>query len=469
MRIKWTIFGVSVFWFAIVGLLQSCAGIIPPNGGPKDSLPPRLIMALPKDSALDVKTQKIILTFDEFVEIKDIAQNVLVSPNPSKSPLIDYKLRTITVKLRDSLEKNTTYSINFGNSIRDINEGNVFSAFTYTFSTGNQLADGSFSGKVILAETGKVDSTLIVVLHRNLHDSAIYKSAPRYITRLDGKGRFSFKHLAIGEYKAFVLPNDYSKKYDDSTKFFGFLDTSIIVSNSTEPALFYAYQQDKPKEKAAPKTDGQENTKANKEDKRLKYMSSIENNSQDLLGNIQLVFNRKLTQFDSSQLVLCDTFYNPMAANVTLDTGRTTVTLRYPWKEASAFKLLVQKEIGKDSNGIGLNKTDTLPFNTKNESDYGSIKLRFFRLKQQLHPVLQLVVADKIEFSEPLNGTVFSKKLFKPGDYIIRILYDDNQNGHWDPGNYKKRQQPEKVVDNNWKLNIKANWDNESDITLADE
>ena len=82
------------------------------------------------------------------------------------------------------------------------------------------------------------------------------------------------------------------------------------------------------------------------------------------------------------------------------------------------------------------------------------------------HPVLQILSNDKLEESVPLNELVFKRKLFKPGDYIVRILYDDNQNGIWDPGNYKNQLQPEIVLDRNWKVNVKANWDNETDIHL---
>ncbi len=450
-------------------LLTSCAGIIPPNGGPKDTIPPRLVMALPLDSATNVKGQKLVLTFDEFVEVKDVSQNVLVSPYPIKSPIIEANLRKVTVKLRDSLQPNTTYSINFGNSIRDINEGNMYKNFTYVFSTGARLATGQFAGKVIMAETGKVDSTLLVVLHRNLNDTAIYKSDPRYIAKIDGKGGFTFNFIETGKYNAFVVPNEYSKKYDDSTKVFAFLDSAITIDNETEPAVFYAYQEEKKKEKAKrSSSSGSSKEDTKKEDKYLKYATSLEGGrSQDLLNKLKITFSKPLQYFDSSKVALYDTFYNPITnAEIKLDTGKTFATINYKWKEGNAFYLIIPKDVAKDTSGNVLKKGDTLTFYTKNESEYGSVKIKFLNLDLKLHPVLQIISGDKIEESVPLTATVFYRKLYKPSDYVVRILYDANQNGVWDAGNYKNRKQPEVVLDKDWKLNVKANWDNETEIKL---
>jgi len=451
-------------------LLTSCAGIIPPSGGPRDTIPPKLVMSIPHDSAKNVKSQKLVLTFDEFVELKEVSQNVIFSPNPKKTPLVEYKLKNITIKLRDSLEPNTTYSINFGNGIKDINEGNILKDFTYLFSTGNKIANGTFSGKAILAETGRTDSTLIVILHKNLNDTAIYKSSPRYIAKIDGKGNFIFRNIEVGSYNAFVLPNDYTKRYDDSTKLFGFMDSIVVFSDATPKNTFYVYQEEKIKEK--PRTNNSSNNNKNgkeekKEDKKLKYSSNLEGISQDLLGNLQINFNRKLKSFDSTKITLCDTFYNPLSeAKFSLDTGNTFIKISYPWREAQHFRLVMQKEVVYDTNGTALTKGDTLKFITRNESDYGSLRLKFMGLDLSKHPVLQILSNDRITESVPLTGDVLKRKLFRPGDYTIRILLDQNQNGIWDAGNYKKKLQPEIVLDKNWKLNIKGNWDNETDVKL---
>ena len=178
--------------------------MIPPSGGPKDSLPPRLVIANPKDSATNVKTKNILLTFDEFVSLQN-TENIIYAPVPKSLPQVDYKLRNITVRFRDSLEENTTYSIDFGNSIIDVNESNVAKNFRYVFSTGPAIDFNTYEGKVLVAETGKVDSTLIVVLHKNTSDSAIEKLSPRFFTRIDGKGAFKFNNLPAGTFAAYVV------------------------------------------------------------------------------------------------------------------------------------------------------------------------------------------------------------------------------------------------------------------------
>src|SRR5215471_11697331 len=128
-----------------------CANIIPPTGGPKDSLPPILVSAAPKDSTTNFNAHKVVLTFDEYVDLDQrLTEEFIVSPNPENTPLVENKLRTVTIKLKDSLKPNTTYSLDFGNSLKDVNEGNVLKNFTYVFSTGNNIDDGTMSGKVMI-------------------------------------------------------------------------------------------------------------------------------------------------------------------------------------------------------------------------------------------------------------------------------------------------------------------------------
>ncbi|HET9432089.1 MAG TPA: Ig-like domain-containing protein, partial [Chitinophagaceae bacterium] len=150
-----------------------CANIVPPSGGPKDSLPPLLRKAEPGDSTLNFTGTRLSFTFDEYVEIQNIQQELLVSPTPRNTPVVNWRLNTVTVRLRDSLEPNTTYTLNFGNAIKDLNEGNVLKDFSYTFSTGSYLDSLKLRGNVVLAETGKTDTTMIVMLHSNGADSAV--------------------------------------------------------------------------------------------------------------------------------------------------------------------------------------------------------------------------------------------------------------------------------------------------------
>ena len=119
-----------------------------------------------------------------------------------------YKLNTVTVKLKDTLEPNTTYILNFGECHQRCQRRKCDEKFTYIFSTGPYIDSLEFSGKVMLAETGKIDTTLIVMLHTNADDSAVVKERPRYITKLDGKGNFIFKNLPPGTFYLYALKDE---------------------------------------------------------------------------------------------------------------------------------------------------------------------------------------------------------------------------------------------------------------------
>jgi hypothetical protein len=448
-------------------LLSSCANIVPPTGGPRDSLPPRLVMAIPKDSATNVTGNKINLTFNEFVEIQSAQEQVIVSPYPKNAPVIDYKFRNVTVKLRDTLEPNTTYSINFGDAIKDVNEGNIVKGFTYVFSTGSVIDSSTFSGKVQIAQTGKIDTTLIVVLHRNGDDSAVAKERPRYITRLDGKGNFIFRNLPTGTFYAYVVPNEYSKKYDDTTKLFAFLDQPVNVNASTKAVTFYAFALEDKKPAAATATS-KSNEPKNAE-KKIIISSNLDNNRQDLLGDLVLTFNRPLKKFDSAGFQLTDTnFVGVGKPQFQLDSTNTKLTLKYPWQQDKPLRLVIQNDAVTDTTGLILPKKDTLEFVTKREADYGSVRLRFANLDTAAHPVLLLLKEDRIVEASPITQRDWTRKLFLPGEYDIRILYDTNKNGKWDTGYFfGKHLQPEIVSDLKLKLVVRANWDNEKDINLS--
>ena len=200
---------VSSFLFAglikLMTMGSGCATIVPPEGGPRDTLPPVITEARPLDSNVNFTGNRITFTFDEFVRLDNIMQNLLVSPIPRVQPTVTSRLNTVTIRLRDSLEANTTYSLNFGNSIVDVNENNPLSNYTYVFSTGPALDSLRFSGKVLLAETGEIDSTLIVMLHRSPDDSAVINERPRYMAKLNGTGNFTFRNLPPGTFYVYAL------------------------------------------------------------------------------------------------------------------------------------------------------------------------------------------------------------------------------------------------------------------------
>lgn len=447
-----------------------CANIIPPTGGPKDTLPPVLMSALPKDSAVNIKNSKITLTFDEYVQLdNDVNSMLTVSPNPDQMPLIEARLRTVTIKLRDSLKPNTTYAINFGKALKDVNEGNPYKNFTYVFSTGSTIDDGSITGNVKIAETGQADSTLIVVLHRNLNDTAVRTVKPDYFTRLDSAGNFKFSFLPHEKFNVFVLPDDYSKKYDDSTKTFAFYNETVEASTNPQPIKMYAYQEVKSKEKPSSAAATQPGKgKSKKEDNYIRMSTNLDNNQQDILGQFVVTLNKPATKFDSSLILLTDTSFHTLKGFSVkqTDTSGLQFTLSYKWVENHPYKLLIKKDAFTDSAGNTTAKTDTFSFKTKREIDYGSIRIHFNNLDLSKNPVLQLMDGDVLVQSVVLTSNEWYQQFFNPGEYEMRILNDDNKNGVWDPGNYNKKIQPEIVRRISRKLTIKANQDSEADVNL---
>ncbi|MFN9589120.1 MAG: Ig-like domain-containing protein [Bacteroidota bacterium] len=464
--------GAGCFFLLVMPLLASwlmmgsCANIIPPAGGPRDSLPPVLVQSLPKDSALNVRPKLITLTFNEYVSVNDIFQQLVVNPAMNTQPQVDYKLRNVTIKLKDSLLSNTTYSFQFGEAIRDVNENNIARNFSYTFSTGPRLDTGTYSGKVLLAASGKVDSTLLVVLHKDLSDTAIFQLKPPYYTKLNGKGEFKFSFLPKDSFQVFVVKSAFNKKYDDSTQLFAFLPRTILPGKGQTDTL-YAYKALEP---AAPASSAQPAVKAvtNKDDTRLRYSTSVENGRQDLLKPIQLRFPRKISKLDTAGIVLCDTLSRPISGVTLLtDTSGKVITLQYPLKEKQNFLLLLKKESIADSTGATLTKNDTLKIATKKQEDYGSIRIKFINLNLSKRPVLQLYEGDKFVDAFPITSNEWRKNLFYPGNFEMRILYDTNGNGKWDPGQYPgNKKLPEIVFLLPKELSVRSGWDNEMTIQL---
>jgi len=440
--------------------------MIPPTGGDRDSLPPLLLKASPPDSSKGFNTRTITFSFDEFIDLpqQDFYKNLLVSPNYSIAPTYDVKLRTFTVKIKDTLEPNTTYYYNFGDAIKDVNEGNVLHNFSYIFTTGNTLDTLQLSGRVLLAETGGVDSTLFVMLYKSGVDSEVIKERPRYIARVDGKGNFRFLYLPSGIYYIYVM--DERKLYSKQS-LFGFSDSAVEIKPNTSPVTLYAFIEEKtqqpssaisltPGNRAGPKPD----------ERRLRFSSS--GNMQDLLGDFHLNFERPLRNLDTTKIqVSTDSTFNPVSSSWEIDSLKKKLTLKTNWKESTRYNLILDKDFAEDTTGRKLLKTDTLNFTTRKQDDYGSLKISFTNIDLSKNPVLLVSQNGTVVKTFPLSTTELDQPLFNPGEYELSILYDENKNGRWDPGKFfEGKKQPELVKPLNKKITVRSNWDNEFEIKL---
>lgn len=447
----------NVFSFiTITFFCTSCANIIPPSGGPRDSLPPILMESLPKDSTINFNSKKITLTFDEFVEVKEVLQNVIINPTLTNQPNIDYKLKNVFITFKDSLKPNTTYSINFGNSIKDVNEGNIARNKTYVFSTGKTIDKNIIKGTVIVAKDGSVDSTLIAVLHNNLNDTAIYKLLPQYTSKLNGQGEFIFHNLPDTTFNLFIIPNGFIKKYTDSTKLFGFENKPIKAQTESDNNVIYVFKE-KEEEPKKPSIKSSEKIK-------FSLQTNIVNGRFDVLdSSLIIISNKAIKKIDSSSISILDSNYksiSPLTFNY--DSVDMKIKIDFVKNFSTKYYLIVNKTLLIDSISKSAQIIDTTAFVTFREVDYGKLKLRCN--KTISNEVLVIYKDDLLIKSLPITKEMVID-VFKPGEYTLRVLYDENKNGFWDTGNYKSKKQPEKFITLKTKLLVRAKWDNELEIS----
>ena len=191
-------------------LLSRCANVVMPSGGPKDQKPPVVLEASPENNSTNFKGKTIRLTFDEFVTLNNASNNVFISPPMNKKPTYRTSGKTVIIKFEEPLKPETTYSINFGDAIKDLHEGNVFKGYTFNFSTGDNIDSLSLKGKITSAETLKDAEGFVIGLYSNDNDtltldSLPYRVKPSYITTTDKHGNFEFSGLADKEYLIFAL------------------------------------------------------------------------------------------------------------------------------------------------------------------------------------------------------------------------------------------------------------------------
>jgi methionine-rich copper-binding protein CopC len=447
--------------------IGGCANIVPPSGGPRDSIPPYAVYAKPKDSSTNIAPKEILISFNEYITTNAIQEQLIVSPNIKNNPLVDQRLNMVRIRLSDSLNSNTTYSLQFGNALRDVNEGNIAQNFTYVFSTGDYIDTGKLYGKVQIAETGLVDSSLIAVLHPIDNDSAIFKDKPAYYTRINGQGIFEFNFLPSKDFNVYILPNDYNKRYDDSTKLFAFLNNTVHPTKTNDSIQLYAFEASPKKEKKSASNSSVKNAK--KQAPVLKYSSNLEGNEKDILSSLTLNFETPIRLNDSFKIGITDTNLIKLeTAQVMVNKqNKQQVEIEFPWEANTDYKLVLPQKSIQDSLSNFLVKADTIRFKTKPESSYGTAILRVNGFQQFEQPVLLLIQDQKVKFSYPITQNVLRIPLLPPGDYQLKLLMDINQNGRWDTGKFMgKKRQPELVRNLNLNLNIRVNWDNEMNLIL---
>jgi len=227
-----------LFVFGLILLLACCAQMGELSGGRRDVTPPKLIEALPLKNSTNFNSELITFKFDEFVQVKDLSNQLIVTPRLKTALDISADGKKIVVRLKkEELEPNTTYRIYFGKAIADMNESNSIPDFEYVFSTGSFIDTLKVKGDVTDAFNNRPVSDILIGLYayEKANDSLPYKTEPDYIARTDERGMFNLKNLP---YKTFVLyaftDKNKNSLYDGDAEKIAFLSTPLkLVSDTT--------------------------------------------------------------------------------------------------------------------------------------------------------------------------------------------------------------------------------------------
>ena len=519
----------------LVLFMVSCAKRGSITGGLKDTLAPELKISLPKNFSTDFTSKEIKLTFDEYIKLKDLNKQLIISPPMKYEPLITPSSvsKYISIKILDTLQPNTTYSFNFGQSITDNNEGNPYNQFKYVFSTGKYIDSLTLGGTVKDAYNKEVESFVSIMLYDvndMLTDSVVYKENPRYITNtLDSLKTFKLENLKAGKY-LLVAMKDYgsNNKFDPKKDKIGFHKQFITIPNDTtyelklfkEALPFKAYRPFQasgnriivPFDGTAndskitlkngatvlptiitkfPKKDSLQvwykplkvdslsmavtkakyignfnfNTKASKKDSL--NITAVQKGVLNFKERFALATNTPLEKFDNSKIKL--TNKDSISVDFKTEYDADDQQLFFDFKKEPSENYTFTMMPGALTDYLG-QSNDTLiyRFTTRDMADYGNLSVNLKNVKR--FPVIVELTDEKgdvlaTEYSE--SNTKVDFKLIEPALFWLRLIYDDNKNKEWNPGNYLEKRQAEEVIYFSKAIDVRANWDVEQAFDLS--
>jgi uncharacterized protein (DUF2141 family) len=327
------------------------------TGGLKDTIAPVLRVSFPKNYSTNFKGNEIKLTFDEYVKLKDVNKQLIISPPMAKAPTISPTTASkyITIKLNDTLQPNTTYSFNFGQSIQDNNESNPYKQFKYVFSTGTFIDSLTLGGKVKDALNKEVEPFVSVMLYEindKFKDSVVYKDVPKYITNtLDSLKTFKLENLKAGKYLLVGMKDrNNNNKFNPKEDKIGFHKQYITIPNDTvyEVELF----KEVPSFKAFKPSQASGNRLTMGHEGKAKDLKVILKNGNDPEASGLPTIVTQLPKKDSVQI-----WYKPMKT----DSLHLAVT-KEKYAENFTFKINEQK---KDTLSFSAKQTGDLPLREK--------------------------------------------------------------------------------------------------------
>jgi len=460
-------------------LVASCANIVPPQGGPRDTTPPKLVSVSPPDSSLNTRVSTIELRFDEYITLNNATSEIAISPILPFPLTTEANGRRLTVRIPDTLLRdNTTYRISFGKAIQDLRENNPFSGYSYIFSTGSYFDSLALGGFVVNAVTGRRDTGAMVILHEApASDSAVVRQKPQYAVKADASGNFRFTGLPAGPKKIFALRDvNNNLTYDGTDEMIAFYDTEVLpdTGGNQQIGLYLFSENDSLAASAAgtaPATSPRNRTGSgadNTNDQSFGYTvladtTDIRRRTKELTSPLDIRFTRPLAAVNAARAALSfDSNGVEIEASIALlaDTAdRTLARIQTDWQENKVYTLRLLKGFAKDSAG-----NEALPsrhsFRTKRDEDYARLQVHLpSRFAGGAH-IFQLLRDDKVIYHQTVRDTMVSFSRLEPGSFSMRVIEDENRNGKWDRGDLFLRRQPETVIPFNTPINLKPGWEN---------
>ncbi len=469
---------------AFTSILAGCANITTPTGGKKDTTPPKLIKVLPVDSLTNSRFKKLELNFDEYIILSDASKEVKISPLLPIDPTVISAYKKVTVKLVDTLlDSNTTYTISFGNAIKDLHENNVFKNYIYRFSTGSYFDSLTLKGRIIRANSGTPDTTKIIVglYDAKESDSAVVKHKPKYVVVPNSSGGFLFTGLPKRDFKIFAIRDQNDNLiFDGPGEGLAFSD-KLVSPGDTTGGMAELYMYDLPDTAQKTGSDGIQPDKkeapATKADLPFNYTTNIDtvNKNKRTFSYRQLnkrmpiqlkftqepvIVKEKITlQIDSAES------HTSVLFQLTVDSiNKNCVNILPDWGPGKKYTLKLAKGFAKDTSGKEAQPAK-FSFQVKENDDYGKLTVHL-PAKYNNGDFVLIAMNDKdTVYNQKVTDTLVAMPFLNQGRYYFKVLEDKNHNGTWDPGDLFKHSQPEIVTQSTaGGTPLKPGWDNTIDF-----
>ncbi len=352
----------SIFLALIVlaTLIYGCAAMQTPQGGPKDTTPPKVLKMTPENLTTNFKAKKIVIEFDEYVKLNNEFKEFSISPELERAPELKAKLKKLEITLPDTLEKNTTYTLNFGKSIVDLNESNELKNFSYAFATGPTLDSLSISGNVTNALTLEPELEATVFILPLSRDSLFGKKRATIFTLTDSSGNFKLNNLKKDTYKIYALKEKGGDRiYQQISDEIGFIKEPFLLDKNIDSLHLSVFKELAPDFRLL--------------DRKLNADGSIFMNFNQKLKNPDLtvifpsnIDQGKLLQFnktkDSVTLWLNDLSFDS-AKVVIKDNGKILDTAKFTRSKRDTYNRVVNISDNLDGGSLNPFKDLTITFN----------------------------------------------------------------------------------------------------------